>query len=200
MDKKILLVSSLSVAVIVILASFTTVVGFQTIRSSSLRASPLFSIRTKRAVDEEQEISDSDYLGKGKSIPIVPTKEDSETSSLLVFINAITRMDDKTFNCFLNLIFSHLKDKPNIDDETINEIAPLFEQLRSGPIEPITYEILQKSGSDIGYNTYCITACTGTSCPTTKPLCKIILYLWAIVITICNIFRNIFYTSILLFR
>ena len=72
MDKKILLVSSLSVAVIVILASFTTVAGFQTIRSSSLRASPLFSIRTKRAVDEEQEISDSDYLGKGKSISIVP--------------------------------------------------------------------------------------------------------------------------------
>ena len=61
MRKKLLLGSIIAV-VILILVSFTGVVGYQTTKSSTIaRASPLFSVRSKRAIDEEIKDLTCDY-------------------------------------------------------------------------------------------------------------------------------------------
>jgi len=53
MNKKILIGSIIAVAILV-LVSFTGVVGYQTTKSSTIaRASPLFAVRSSRAIDEE---------------------------------------------------------------------------------------------------------------------------------------------------
>ena len=53
MDKKILIGSIIAVAILV-LVSFTGVVGYQTTKSSTIDvASPLFTVRSSRAIDKE---------------------------------------------------------------------------------------------------------------------------------------------------
>ena len=64
MNKKILL-GSIIAAVILVLVSFTSVVGYSSVKSTSGKASPLFSIRTSRAIDEETKDFTCDYVGKG---------------------------------------------------------------------------------------------------------------------------------------
>ncbi len=55
MNKKILIGSIIAVAIL-ILVSFTGVVGYQTTKSSTIaKASPLFTVRSSRAIDEESE-------------------------------------------------------------------------------------------------------------------------------------------------
>ena len=55
MNKKILMGSIVSVAIL-ILVSFTGVVGYQTTKSSTIaRASPLFTVRSNRAIDKESK-------------------------------------------------------------------------------------------------------------------------------------------------
>jgi len=66
MNKKILIGSIIAV-VILVLVSFTGVVGYQTTKSSTIaKASPLFTVRSSRAIDEESEDLSCDYIGKGK--------------------------------------------------------------------------------------------------------------------------------------
>ena len=54
MGKKIIFLGSIVSFVILLVVSFTSVVGYQTV-TSSLKDSPLFTVRTKRAINEEPE-------------------------------------------------------------------------------------------------------------------------------------------------
>ena len=75
MNKKILISSIIAVAIL-ILVSFTGVVGYQTTQSSTMaRASPLFAVRSSRAIDEESKDIVCDYIGKGNTFPI-PRRDD----------------------------------------------------------------------------------------------------------------------------
>ena len=70
MNKKILIGSIIAV-VILILVSFTGVVGYQTTKSSTIAtASPLFAVRSSRAIDEESGDIACDYVGNGEEISI----------------------------------------------------------------------------------------------------------------------------------
>lgn len=65
MEKKILILS-ISAAVLLVIASFSSVIGTDTTRSSGEVRSPLFAIRTQRSVDtENQQSVQTSYLGKG---------------------------------------------------------------------------------------------------------------------------------------
>ncbi|UCD14590.1 MAG: hypothetical protein JSW60_04005 [Thermoplasmatales archaeon] len=75
MVKKILIGSIIAVAVL-ICVSFTSVVGFQSVKSN-VKASPRFTVRTKRAIDEESKDLTCDYVGKGEEIIIpLPKRND----------------------------------------------------------------------------------------------------------------------------
>jgi hypothetical protein len=67
MEKKILMLS-VSAAVLLVLASFSSVIGTDTTQSSEEIRSPLFAIRTQRSVvKESQQSVQTSYLGKGLS-------------------------------------------------------------------------------------------------------------------------------------
>ena len=54
--KKKILIGSIIAVIILVLVSFTGVVGYQTIESSAIaRASPLFTVRTNSAIGEESK-------------------------------------------------------------------------------------------------------------------------------------------------
>jgi len=55
MNKKIL-IGSIIADVILVMVSFTGVVGYQTTKSSTIvKASPLFTVRSCRAIDEDSK-------------------------------------------------------------------------------------------------------------------------------------------------
>ncbi|UCF12886.1 MAG: hypothetical protein JSW06_01180 [Thermoplasmatales archaeon] len=106
MNKKIL-IASIVASVVLIGVSFTSVVGFNSDKSTSAINSPLFGIRSQRATNRlAKRVVTSDYIGKRKTITIsFPTKN----STLLLFqrvIDGISKMNDKIFAKFLDITIS----------------------------------------------------------------------------------------------
>ena len=121
MDRKILLGSIIAV-VILVLVSFTGVVGFQSVKPSTIaKASPLFSVRSKRAIDETSKDIACDYVGKGSILPF--PKRDDRTVLVQKFIDSISTMDDETFKIFKILVINYIhrnSEYKNIDTDKIN--------------------------------------------------------------------------------
>ena len=65
MKKVLMLGVTGAVIIILIMVSFTSVVGYRSVESE-VKASPLFHIRTSRAIDVETEDLTCDYVGKGE--------------------------------------------------------------------------------------------------------------------------------------
>ena len=139
MNKKILIGSIIAV-VILVLMSFTGVVGYQTTKSSTIaRASPLFSVRSKRAIDEESRDLSCDYIGKGEesilSIPRLDTRR-------ALLIDRISRMDDKSYNKLLAQTINYLTIRNQLKDKNIGKIITSIHYLRNNPEQIKEYLII----------------------------------------------------------
>ncbi len=92
MNKKALVVSILA-AVLIVLASLSSVIGTNIVKSDAERsiASPLFSVRTQRSLDgEEAKKISANYLGKGKQLNILLPKK----SMAQIWINKAIKIID----------------------------------------------------------------------------------------------------------
>ena len=133
MNKKILIGSIIAVAILV-LVSFTGVVGYQTTKSSTIaKASPLFTVRSSRAINEESEDFTCDYFGKGEEITISLPTYNSRNKQLQKGIDVISKMDDIIFKGFLNLVIKQIQKDNAQEDVNINEILYTFYQIRNNP-------------------------------------------------------------------
>ena len=114
MNKKILLGSIIAVAIL-ILVSFTGVVGYQTTKSSTIaRASPLFTVRSSRAIDGESKDIACDYVGKGIDSNIYIPIRNNNQLTVQRFIDLVRSVDDDKFNKFIIQLVSYLE-KRDID-------------------------------------------------------------------------------------
>ncbi|MBA7636882.1 hypothetical protein ES703_44510 [subsurface metagenome] len=139
MNKKILLGSIIAV-VILVLVSFTGVVGYQTTKSSTIaKASPLFSVRSKRAIDEENKGIACDYVGKGEESKIQIPPRNNLTIQIHDTINKIRMLDDKEFKAFLTYIKIHLAQEYKHKEEDINRLITELNQLRDDTDGDINY-------------------------------------------------------------
>jgi len=121
MNKNILIGSSLVAVAILVLVSFTGVVGYQTTKSSTIaKASPLFAVRSSRAIDEESKDLTCDYVGKGNTF-LIP-RRDGKTSIINKLIGIIKNMDDSTYNRFVRRVSTRC----NVDNKDVNEILQLI--------------------------------------------------------------------------
>ena len=78
MINKILIGSVIAVAIL-IGVSFTSVVGYNRV-ASDVKASPLFTVRSSRAIDEDSKDIACDYVGKGKpTLFTFPKRNDKMT-------------------------------------------------------------------------------------------------------------------------
>ena len=98
MNKKILIGSIIAVAIL-ICVSFTSVVGYRSV-ASGVKASPLFNIRTRRAIDVASEGLSCEYVGKGDSINLLIPDRNGNVELFQKIINVISKMDDKELNIF----------------------------------------------------------------------------------------------------
>ena len=131
MNKKILLGSILSV-VILILVSFTSVIGYQS-TSNNTKVSPLFNIRSSRAIDKESEDFRCEYVGKGKEITIpIPERNDRKVLYQKV-IDYIVKMDDITFNKFISLVIYKIQNSYELNNVNTNKVITFFNQVKNNP-------------------------------------------------------------------
>ena len=87
--KNKILIGSIIAVTILILMSFTGVVGHQTTSSTIAKASPLFTVRSNRAIGEESKVIDCNYVSKGNKLSF-PNLNDRTIS-----INKIVDSEEK---------------------------------------------------------------------------------------------------------
>ncbi|MCK5112792.1 MAG: hypothetical protein KAQ84_04550, partial [Thermoplasmatales archaeon] len=120
--------------VILVLVSFTGVVGYQTTKSSTIaKASPLFSVRTSRAIDEESKDLTCDYVGKGEETTLSFPTSDSRNAQMQRVIDIISRMDDKRFNRFVKLFVYQANNNNKMKDINNNAIRDALHHIRDNP-------------------------------------------------------------------
>jgi len=128
MNKKILIGSIIAV-VILTLVSFSSVVGYNSVKSDSKIVSPLFSIRNNKG-----DVS-SDYIGKGKAINILLPKRNSNINSMYRMIDFISKANDRNFDRFLDLVSSRLSNEEDFTNKEIDEIVEQCRYIREYPDE-----------------------------------------------------------------
>jgi hypothetical protein len=129
MNKKILLGSIIALCIL-IGVSITSVVGYRSI-VSDVKVSPLFSIRTSRAIDEEREDLSCEYVGKGNDISINFPGSNSRNTQLQKVIEVINTMDDDTFNRFVNFLIN--RQVKGIKEENIPNLLKALYWLNRNP-------------------------------------------------------------------
>jgi hypothetical protein len=107
--------------------SFTSVVGYNSVEPD-LKSSPLFNIRTSRAINQGGKGFTTDYVGKGEEITIMLPIYNHRDIQLKKVIDFISRMDDKTFKSYLNLIIKKIQNNNKYDEAKINEVITTIQQ------------------------------------------------------------------------
>ncbi len=142
MNKKILIVSIIAV-VILVMVSFTGVVGYQTTKSSTIaRASPLFTVRSTRAIDEESEDLSCDYVGKGEESDLSIPKRDNINALLQKVMNRIRKMNYNEMKRLNDNIINYIQRDSNTDSDLIKQTTNIehdIKQIQTLELECITY-------------------------------------------------------------
>jgi len=138
MNKKALVISILA-AVLIVLASLSSVVGTIAVKSNDEKisiASPLFAVRTQRSLNkEETKKINSNYLGKGNTLNLLFLRK----SSLQSYIDKALKIIDARPQ-ILSLVVDRTAKMPEIvtllkeNDLTINEFKSQMHQLMDDPI------------------------------------------------------------------
>jgi hypothetical protein len=129
MDKKPLIVVSICAVVLLVLGSLSNVVGYQSVKTS-VNDSPLFQTRTQRATNQQQNSITSQYLGLGKENFLQIPLKDTKNELLKKVTKIVSKMDDKTFSRFVELLIQRIKNDENLSSTNINEIIQLLQQIR----------------------------------------------------------------------
>lgn len=112
MKKKIIIRSIIATAILVGV-SLTSVVGYQS-AESNFNDSPLFNVRTLRAIKKDSNDATCNYIGKGELINLYFREVNLRIENIL--FNAINSMSDITFTRFVNFIIYHLNNGVNSQD------------------------------------------------------------------------------------
>jgi hypothetical protein len=126
--KKKIFIGVIIAVVILVLVSFTGVVGYSSVKSNSVKVSPLFKVRTNRAIGEESKDISCKYVGKGITLPF-PERDDRAIMVQKV-IDRVRKMDDKTFEKFIAYIIHHVQKDKRFNGENTEEIRETFNLLR----------------------------------------------------------------------
>jgi hypothetical protein len=149
MDRNPLIGVSIIAVVLLVLGSLTNVVGYQSVQSTAMNDSPLFSMRTKKATNQAcRDTLTFNYLGKGKDTLLQFPTRDNNTESVIKAIDFISKMDDKTFKQFRELCIQRVRQDNTFSDTNPNEISQILYQLRTKP-ETIINSIISRNNYNI---------------------------------------------------
>jgi hypothetical protein len=150
MDKKPLIVISLCAVVLLVLGSLSNVVGYQSVKSTTVNDSPLFQTRTQRAISSgsNSNILSSRYLGKGFTIFLFPL-QDSYEDLIKKCIIKIRAMDESTFHRFISTVVNKIQHNDNLKDLNVKDVINGLYQIRESNQDIIVYK--DSNGDRITY-------------------------------------------------
>ena len=132
MNKKILIGSIIAVAILV-LVSFTGVVGHQKTTSSTIaKVSPLFTIRTNRAIGVGSKNLNCNYPSNRIMLPF-PNRDNKDKLTREV-IDSIRKMDDKTYERFIASVIDFAQKDIRFNDVNSDKIKEALYLLRYSDI------------------------------------------------------------------
>jgi len=192
MNKKPLIVVCICAVVLLVLGSLSNVIGYQSVKST-VNDSPLFQTRTQRAINHQQNILTSQYLGMGKgSLWQFPIR-DNRIESIVKAIDYISKMDDRTFERFSKIYIQRVRQDTALNDINSNEIIQAFKLLRTKPEIILNYFIL-KNNQHIKLDGYTV----GGIWPPGCLLYALIEWLMCVIALIYLIYTSIFnHTSLI---
>jgi len=159
--KKKILIGSIIAVVILILVSFSSVVGFQSVKSDPKIESPLFGVRTNRVINDENNVVRSDYIGKGKEIKIHLPKRSNEVISFKKIVKRFQNMDDKSFDKLVNIIINNLRQRADFQNFNNEDIVKSLNQIRN---HQDSYIRNQDDSKPITTNLFCTVFRSGAFC------------------------------------
>ncbi len=180
MNKKILLGSIIAV-VILVLVSFTGVVGYQTTKSTTIaRASPLFTVRSSRAIDEESKDIACDYVGKGGKNTIWLPNRGNKREQIKKIIDIIKKMDDKAFRLFIQIAIEEINQKNIFSKEIIQGQLQSLYNFKNNPDDLKAYlNTLERDESEPPTGFTIVDECCGTfNSKNCELIWAIIFFIW----------------------
>lgn len=137
--KKNIFVGSIIAVAILILVSFTSVIGYTTIKSDSISSSPLFNVRTNRAIGEQSTVIHRQYINKGISLWF-PT-QDEKTIVAQEIVDGIRRMDEQSFEKFITVVIMSLQKDKRFNDVNFRQIRDALYLLRNSDESVMQFNI-----------------------------------------------------------
>jgi hypothetical protein len=134
MKKKILIGIVLAIAILIGI-SFSSVVGYRGVESNR-RDSPLFNIRTRRAIGRLSRDLTCNYDKNKKSVLLCPLKN-NRAILIRKVIDNICKMDDKTYNKFISSVIAYTQEDNRFKSLNPDEIKEAFYLLRNDDISII---------------------------------------------------------------
>jgi len=165
-------ISIIVVVVLLVLGSLTNVIGYQSVKPTLVNDSPLFSTRTQRAINQQQNIINSRYLGMGKGNLLQIPPVENKTELLKIIFESIKKLDDDAFQMFLLLVRQRLMESTSLHENQVHEILDGFLQLR-------TYADLPVLISPQMYT-------FGTSCLSSGCGCEILFFIVLLVLIVMS--------------
>jgi hypothetical protein len=146
MRKKILFGSIIAITIL-IGVSFISVVGYKSV-TSDVKESPLFNIRTNRAIGVENKKLDCKYANKGVTL-FLPKRNDKDEMIQKV-VDSIRIMNDKTFERYISSIITYTQNYGKLNGIHPNEIKEAFNIFRESnnpvPLNTNTKNITMRGG------------------------------------------------------
>jgi len=134
MKKKTIIISILAVFMLITI-SFTSVIGLQSTENEMKKDSPLFKLRTKKAIIlENKAMTTYDYVGKEKTKITNLATIDYKQREFEKIIDIISRMSDREFGSFVSLVVNKLRERSDIVEEAqIPDVINSLYYLRKNP-------------------------------------------------------------------
>jgi hypothetical protein len=193
MEKKPLIVISLSAVVLLVLGSLSNVVGYQSVKST-VNDSPLFTTRTQRAINQHQNILTYQYLGMGKGNLLQFPLRDNTTELLKRAIDIVNKMDDTTFARFTGLLIQKVRQNDALRDLRHYQIVQSLLFLKTNPDAVInSYTLRNNQVLPKTALTYCGTR---TAC-VWGPGCLFITLFWSLIVVL-DVIGEVIYTILTL--
>jgi hypothetical protein len=130
MNNELLICGSAIAVVVLVLASFSPVVGYNSVESSA-KDSPLFRVRTNKAIDKQSDRFICKYIGNGELIPF--PEQDRKVALLQKIVDGISGMDNTEFTKLKELVISYIQKNDAISTEKIPDVIKALDLLRNSP-------------------------------------------------------------------
>jgi hypothetical protein len=176
MNKKILIGVCILATTIMILTGLSPVIGFQRIKTIGATGSPLFQVRTSRAINDDTMKITGEYVRQGELMPF--PLNNLRDSPYLKTIDSIGDMNDEEIHRITDQLLSYIQMKDEFNDIDEDDLLNLLFEMRRNP-DLMKYN-LGGNGEDYSDYSYGIYRCTSDNIwiPGCRMLALMIYMFW----------------------